>query len=138
MLIHERKKILYKSILEQSHLTLVRSIPCEQARAFLDLIKEHGLEGIVLKRKELTYQIGKRSHNWLKVINYHYHDVRLTGLRKSEFGWLIGVEEGAKVCPAGLIEFPPSPDVRKAVWSIVDQGKIGEDKDFSTLTRRSG
>ncbi|MGA9173015.1 MAG: hypothetical protein WBZ33_03425, partial [Thermoactinomyces sp.] len=65
------------------------------------------------------------------VINYHYHDVGLTGLRKGEFGWLIRVEEGGKVRPAGLIEFPPPPDIRKAVWSIAEQGKIGEDKRLS-------
>jgi DNA ligase-1 len=133
MPLHERKKILHETIQKQPHLTLVRSIPGEQAQAFFDLIREKNLEGIVLKRKESMYQIGKRSYDWLKVINYHYHDVRLTGLRKGEFGWLIGIEEGGKVRPAGLIEFPPPPDVRKAVWSIVDQGKIGEDKNFIYL-----
>jgi DNA ligase 1 len=129
----ERKTLLEEHIGEQDHLALVRWLPGEQGKAFFDLIREQGLEGIVLKRKESTYQIGKRSHDWLKVINYHYHDVRLTGLRKGEFGWLIGVEEGGRVRPAGLIEFPPPPDIRKAVWSIAEQGKIGEDKDFIYL-----
>jgi DNA ligase-1 len=54
-------------------------------------------------------------------------------LRKGEFGWLIGIEEGGKVRSVGLIEFPPPPDVRKVVWSILDQGKIGEDKNFIYL-----
>ncbi|MBH8599242.1 MULTISPECIES: hypothetical protein [unclassified Thermoactinomyces] len=45
--------------------------------------------------------MGKRSHDWLKVIHYHYHDVRLTGLRKGGFGWLIGIEESRRVRPDG-------------------------------------
>lgn len=129
----ERKQILREVIKEQPHLTLVRSVPGDQAHAFLDLVKQQGLEGIVLKRKESIYQVGKRSDDWLKVINYHYHNVRLTGLRKDEFGWLIGVEEGGRVRPAGMIEFPPPEDVRRAVWSIVDMAKIDEDKKFIYL-----
>lgn len=129
----ERKVLLEEHIQDQDHLALVRWIPGEQGRIFFNLISEQGLEGIVMKRKESIYQIGKRSHDWLKVINYHYHDVRLTGLRKGEFGWLIGIEESGRIRSAGLIEFPPPPDVRKAVWSIAEQGKIREDKDFIYL-----
>jgi DNA ligase-1 len=129
----ERKALLEEHIGNQNHLALVRWIPGEQGKAFFDLIRHQNLEGMVMKKKDSVYQVGKRSHDCLKVINYHYHDVRLTGLRKGEFGWLIGVEEGGRVRPAGLIEFPPPPDVRKAVWSIVEQGKIGKDKDFIYL-----
>jgi DNA ligase-1 len=129
----DRKALLEEHIGEQDHLALVRWIPGEQGKAFFDLISDQGLEGIVMKKKDSLYQVGKRSHDWLKVINYHYHDVRLTGLRKGEFGWLIGVEKDGKVRPAGLIEFPPPPYVRKAVWSIAEQGKIGEDKNYIYL-----
>ncbi|AUS09753.1 hypothetical protein C1X05_13605 [Laceyella sacchari] len=35
--------------------------------------------------------------------------------------------------PTGIIEFPAPPDVRKAVWSIVNQAKTHEDKEFIYL-----
>jgi DNA ligase 1 len=130
--LHERKAILQDQIKEQPHLSLVRSIPGEQAGAFFDLVKQN-LEGIVMKKVNSTYQVGKRSHDWLKVINYHYHEVRLTGIKKHEFGWLIGLEEEGGVRPAGLIEFPPPPNVRKAVWSMVNRAKVREDKEFIYL-----
>jgi DNA ligase 1 len=131
--LHERKAILQDWINEQPHLSLVRSVPGEQAKDFFDLVSKQNLEGIVLKKKNSSYQVGKRSHDWLKVINYHYHEVRLTGIRKGEFGWLIGLEEKGDVRPAGIIEFPAPPDARKAVWSIVNQTKTHEDKEFIYL-----
>lgn len=131
--LHERKAILQDRINEQPHLSLVRSVPGEQAKDFFSLISKQNLEGIVLKKKNSSYQMGKRSHDWIKVINYHYHEVRLTGIRKGEFGWLIGLEEKGSVWPAGIIEFPAPPDARKAVWSIVNQAKTHEDKEFIYL-----
>ncbi|MFC7443295.1 RNA ligase family protein [Laceyella putida] len=131
--LHERKAILQDQIKEQPHLSLVRSIPGEQAGAFFDLVSQQNLEGIVLKKVNSTYQVGKRSYDWLKVINYQYFDVRLTAIRKGDFGWLIGLEDEGRVRPAGLIEFPPPPNVRKAVWSIVNKVKVGEDKKFIYL-----
>ncbi|MFC7442035.1 hypothetical protein [Laceyella putida] len=131
--LHERKAILQEHIKEQPHLSLVRCVPGERAGAFFDLVSQQNLEGIVLKKVNSAYQVGKRSHDWLKVINYHVHDVCLTAIRKKEFGWLIGLEEEGRVRPAGIIEFPPPPDARKAVWSIVNQAKVDEDKEFIYL-----
>jgi DNA ligase 1 len=131
--LHERKAILQDRINEQPHLSLVRSVPGEQAKDFFSLVSQQNLEGIVLKKKDSSYQVGKRSHDWLKVINYHYHEVRLTGVRKGEFGWLIGLEEKGNVRPAGIIEFPAPSDARKAVWSIVNHAKTHEDKEFIYL-----
>ncbi len=64
----------------------------QQRRGHFELTKQHGLEGIVIKKADSTYKIGKRSHDWLKVINYQYADVFITGMRKDEFGLLLGVE----------------------------------------------
>lgn len=131
--LYERKQILHDQIQVQPYLTLVTEITGEQADTFFELVKEQQLEGIVLKKADSRYQVGKRSSDWLKVINYHYHDVFLTGIKKKEFGWLIGLEEGNGVKPAGMIEFPPSKEVTSAVWSIAQKAKIKEDKDFIYL-----
>lgn len=128
-----RKQILHKVIQKHPHFILVRSFPGSQAQLLFNLIKEQGLEGIVLKKKKSTYQVGKRSPDWLKVINYQYHHVRLIGLRKDEFGWLIGVEENGRVRPAGMIEFPPPEHVRRAIRSILDHTMIGKDRSYIYL-----
>jgi DNA ligase 1 len=49
---------------------------------YFNLIKEQGLEGIVLKKADAKYQINKRSNDWLKVIHYQYADAIVTGIRK--------------------------------------------------------
>lgn len=47
-------------------LTVVSDSP-----TFLDLTREAGLEGVILKRKGSTYQFGKRSRSWVKFKNLH-------------------------------------------------------------------
>jgi DNA ligase-1 len=76
------------------------------------LFRQQGLEGIVLKRKDSRYEVGKRSQSWLKVIIYQYDDVMIAGLRKGEFGVLLNFLDGT---PAGLMEFMP-PCERKNLY----------------------
>jgi DNA ligase 1 len=57
--------------------------------AYFDLIQQKGLEGIVLKRKDSRYEVGKRSHSWIKVINYQYEDVLFTAHRKANLGFCL-------------------------------------------------
>lgn len=59
------------------------------------------MEGMVAKRLDSTY-VGRRSTDWIKVINWTYVDVVIMGYRKSEFGWIVGVKQlGGEVRSAG-------------------------------------
>jgi DNA ligase 1 len=78
-----------------------------KGKAYFNLIKQHGLEGIVQKNANSKYQIDSRSKDWLKVINYQYEDVFISGLRKDQFGLLLMFESGSY---AGLMEFMPEPN----------------------------
>ncbi len=80
--------------------------------AYFDLVWQQGLEGIVLKRKESHFEVGKRSQSWLKVINYQYEDVLITGFRKGQFGLLLRFLDGR---PAGIMEFM-QPAERKNLY----------------------
>jgi DNA ligase-1 len=46
-------------------------------------IKSRHMEGIVAKRKNSLY-VSSRSDSWLKVINWTYVDVYITGIRNSD------------------------------------------------------
>jgi DNA ligase-1 len=121
-----KRKALLEELTEQDHLSRVR-YEIGQGRELFGLVQAENLEGIVQKRKASRYEIGKRSEAWRKVIHWHHHDVVLTGIRKEDGAWLIGVEEAGRLRPAGVIEFPPPTDVRKAVRSILPLAKTGED-----------
>ncbi len=74
------------------------------------------MEGIVLKRADSKYQIKKRLQDWIKVINYQYTDAFIMGLRKDEFGLLLGIEERDRIKPVGVMEFM-NPDAKKQFYS---------------------
>ena len=108
----ERKEILEEVIPEDTPLlNKVKWIEGSGVQYF-ELIKQHDLEGIVQKKANSKYQINKRSHDWLKVINYKYDNVYISGLRKDEFGLLLNFENGKY---AGLMEFV-TPQGRKEFY----------------------
>lgn len=45
--------------------------------------QEHGLEGVVAKRKDSVYLPGKRGHSWVKQRNWRTQDVLIGGWRRS-------------------------------------------------------
>lgn len=100
----EQKDLLASFLEPSEHITLVQWMH-GNAEAYFKLVKQHELEGVVLKRASSKYQINKRSQDWLKVINYQYAETYITGLRKDEFGLLLSVQEGDKLRPVGIMEF---------------------------------
>lgn len=108
----ERKDVLKEIISEDTPLLNKVQWIEGNAEQYFELIKQHDLEGIVQKKANSKYQINKRSHDWLKVINYKYHNVYISGLRKDEFGLLLNFENGKY---AGLMEFM-APQGRKEFY----------------------
>lgn len=84
------------------------------AAEYNDAVKGYGLEGIVVKRADSTYQKNKRSRDWLKHVNYAQEDVYVTGYRTDgDFGWLLAFENGK---PAGIMELGVPTAARHAVY----------------------
>lgn len=129
--LYERKELL-DSILEQTETVVKVQWMYGNGEAYFDLVKQQGLEGIVLKRAESKYQVNKRSKDWLKVINYQYVDTIITGLRKDDFGLLLAVEEDGQLKPGGLMEFM-APDARKVFYSQYRDLIREENKKFLFL-----
>ncbi|MBT2721428.1 ATP-dependent DNA ligase [Bacillus sp. ISL-46] len=100
------------------------------AQAYFEVVCQQELEGIVLKRKDSKYKIGKRSHDdWFKIINYKYTDVVITGMRKDEFGLLLGKQEGNTIKQIGIMEYM-NPKAKKQFYDQYSELIVNEDKKF--------
>ncbi|CDQ41746.1 ATP-dependent DNA ligase [Virgibacillus salexigens] len=123
----QRKELLDEIIPEENmNIGTVRWIYGNET-AYFDLIKQNKLEGIVMKKAYSRYEVGKRSDSWLKVINYQYEDVFITGFRKGEFGLLLSFLNHE---PAGMLEFMP-PDDRKRIYS--SHKVVSENQNFKFI-----
>ncbi|MCM2532542.1 ATP-dependent DNA ligase [Neobacillus pocheonensis] len=125
----ERKEILEEVIPEDTPLLNKVQWIEGNGEQYFELIKQQELEGIVQKKANSKYQINKRSHDWLKVINYHYENVYISGLRKDEFGLLLKFENGKY---AGLMEFMPTPN-RKEFYKQYGDFVVEENDKFVYL-----
>lgn len=101
----------------------------EQGEALYAAVKAAGLEGIVSKRKDSKYRIDYRSKDWLKLKNYQFAEVAISGMRKREFGWSLQFDDGRH---AGVCEFVP-PDARKAFFHIAKQLVRSENQNWMHL-----
>jgi DNA ligase 1 len=94
-------------------------------QALFDSVKRLGLGGCCSKALDSTYQLDTRSSDWLKVKNYLYETVTITGIRKKEFGWSIA-KDGKYL---GVMEFVP-PAERKAFYHISKQIIVDENENW--------
>ena len=62
----ERKKLLEKAIKENERIAISRYIE-ESGIEFYQLAKQNELEGIVAKRKDSKYYLGKKTKDWIKI-----------------------------------------------------------------------
>jgi DNA ligase 1 len=131
----QRKEILDHVLQDTPTVSKIQFIE-KEGTALFDAIKQNDMEGIVCKRKDSVY-VGRRSADWLKVINYQYANVYITGYRKREFGWLVAVADfSGRLRPAGIIELGVSPIHKQAFYGVCKQLVTGEDKDFVYLEPR--
>jgi bifunctional non-homologous end joining protein LigD len=90
----ERKSILKKKFVRFSNLRLVDNLSGDGVKAFNTCIN-YGLEGLMAKRLDSTYQVGHRSKDWLKIKAIHSSEFVICGFteghgsRKSSFGSLV-------------------------------------------------
>lgn len=131
----ERKAILHSLVLPSSSFGIVPHIE-GAGEALYEQIEAMGIEGVVGKRKGSQY-VSRRSKDWMKVINWSYANVYITGYKKSEFGWLAAVPDlSGKLRPAGIIEHGPNQKHKKAFRGVCQQLVTGEDKNHVYLQPR--
>ena len=115
----ERKEILKATVRTSERVTLSDYIERE-GRAYYAAIIERGLEGIIVKRKESRYALGRRTRDWLKVKKRETIDAVVCGLTEGEgvredtFGSLIlGVYDGPAMRYIGRVGTGFSDDLRR-------------------------
>lgn len=81
----ERKEILSKAITEGHGLSISRYIE-KNGKAFFELAKQEQLEGIVAKKKDGLYHIGKRTHDWVKNKVMQDEDLLVCGYQPDDNG----------------------------------------------------
>lgn len=81
----ERKSFLKNNIKEGFELSVSRFIEREGI-AFFELAKKQGLEGVVGKKKNGKYYIGKRTKEWVKIKVMQEDDLIICGYEEDENG----------------------------------------------------
>ena len=81
----ERKEILIKTVTEGHGLSVSRYIE-KNGKDFFELAKQEQLEGIVAKKKDGLYHIGKRTHDWVKIKVMQDEDLFVFGYQTDENG----------------------------------------------------
>lgn len=81
----ERKAILSRRVSEGHNVSVSRYIEAKGI-AFFELAKEQGLEGIVAKKKDGLYHVGKRTRDWLKIKVMQDEDLLVFGYQPDENG----------------------------------------------------
>lgn len=81
----KRKAILSEKVKEGNGLSISRYIE-EKGVAFFELAKEQNLEGIVAKKKDGRYRIGKRTRDWVKIKVMQDEDLLICGYQPDRDG----------------------------------------------------
>jgi DNA ligase 1 len=106
----KRKELLMNIEFDQKRIVPVQWIE-GNGLPYFNAVLERDLEGIVLKKKDSKYEINRRSNNWLKVINYKYQDVLITGMLKKEQSFILSTLDNGR--HIGVMEFIPSIERKK-------------------------
>ncbi|MEK5501019.1 ATP-dependent DNA ligase [Bacillus sp. FSL M8-0168] len=101
--LYKRKDLLAGLNIEHPNVKVVDAV-IGHAADYFELVCKNKIEGIVMKRTDSTYAENKRSDRWLKIVNYEYTDVFITGLRKEDNALLLSYLDGKY---AGIMEFMP-------------------------------
>lgn len=124
----ERKKILAREVKEGNGLSVSRFIE-GAGRAFFELAKREGLEGIVAKKKSGLYHIGKRTRDWVKIKVMQDEDLLICGYQPDEKGKVKDLilgdydESGVLQC-RGKVFLGVSEEERKIVAEFAERNGV--------------
>ena len=129
----ERKRILKNSVREGKFVVLSLFVE-NTGEAYYRAALEKGLEGIMAKKKQSSYEPGKRSDNWLKIKHEKTCDCAIFGYTKGEgnrentFGSLImGLYDAGEPVFIGKVGTGFSQEDRENIKLSLDKYKVEEE-----------
>lgn len=82
----ERKTLLQKAVLQENNRFAVSRSVERQGTALYEAAKKEDLEGVVAKRRDSYYYMGKRTKDWIKFKNLMDDDYVILGYKRKENG----------------------------------------------------
>ena len=124
----ERKKILSDTVRDGENLSVSRWIE-GKGKDFFALTKRQGLEGIVAKRKDGKYHIGKRTRDWIKIKVMQDEDLLICGYQPDENGdvkdLVLGYkDENGKLKNRGKVYLGVSKEDKKIVREFAKKNTV--------------
>lgn len=123
----KRKEILSKNVKEGFHLSISRYVSTHGV-AFFQLTKEQELEGIVAKKKNGLYHIGKRTRDWVKIKVMQDEDLLICGYRPDASGQvkdlILGYYDGGELKCRGKVYLGISGEERKIISEFAKNNTV--------------
>jgi len=123
----ERKKILESNITEGYGLSVSRYIE-KNGIAFFELAKAQNLEGIVAKKKNGKYFLGKRAKEWVKIKVMQEEDLIVCGYKLNDDGnikdLVMGVYDEGVLVPRGSVSLGISKEDKETVLKYAKNNRL--------------
>jgi bifunctional non-homologous end joining protein LigD len=105
-----------------SHPSTLQMIPYykDPEKAWKLVENEEG-EGVVAKRNQSKWEVGKRSTNWIKSKNWKHCQCFITALDEANDYFHIGVFNNEHIMPIGLFHFGLSAEEKKTLKATIKQ-----------------
>jgi len=117
----ERKALLQKVIKSENDRLAISRFIGEQGKALYEAAAEQGLEGVVAKRKDSIYQLGKRTKDWIKFKNLLDDDFVVLGYIEKEnhvVSLILGQYQESKMIYKGHVTMGVSREDFKIISGI--------------------
>lgn len=114
----ERKKLMNNNLTEGGNFSISRYIERDGLK-FFEIAKQQALEGIVAKKKDGKYYIGKRTREWVKIKVMQDEDLYVCGYQPDEDGkvkdLVLGYYEGTTLKCRGKVYLGISKTERRVI-----------------------
>ncbi|MBN8207180.1 non-homologous end-joining DNA ligase [Bacillus sp. NTK071] len=100
------------------------------AQNLFELVNSHKGEGVVCKKIDSLYKVGKRTKNWLKVKNWKIAFVFLYAYEKANGYFYTGVIREGEIYEVGHFSHGLSSEEREALLEVIKRNKTKEANGF--------
>lgn len=129
----ERKEILLSAVKPDERLAISDFIP-EHGNMLYEQTGERNLEGVMAKKADSKYYIGKRSRLWLKLKHFITLNAVVMGYRTDKTALILGLyDEEDNLVPIGSCESGLSHNELSAFMKAAESIKTSREKDIQWI-----